>query len=168
MSSEEPGERKNIPKFFPQSSLLTPHYCFSFPSPLATGYSLLLFNFHFFITMSNRYQKAQEALQRTEAEIKKEKAEALGRSGDRLGEALKTLLTLEQELDAKLKSARERGMPASARREINQDIEVFNKKREEVLQFRYYLIVHREALGLRKHTEVDRLFPIPKKRELLK
>lgn len=118
--------------------------------------------------MSRRYQKAKEALQRTEAEIKKEKAEALGRSGDRLGEALKALLVLEQELEAKIKSALDQGITTSARQEINRDIENFNKKREEVLRLRYYLIVHREALGLRKHTEVDRLFPIPKAREFLK
>ena len=115
--------------------------------------------------MSSRYQKAKETLQKIEAEIKKEKAEALGRSGDRLGEALKALLILGEEIDAKIKSALKH--TAQSRREINRDIEFFNQKREEVLKFRYYLIVHREALGLRKHTDVDRIFSIPGKRELL-
>lgn len=115
--------------------------------------------------MSSRYQKAKETLQKIEAEIKKEKAEALGRSGDRLGDALKALAALGEEIDAKIKSART--LTFTIRQEINRDIEFFNQKREEVLKFRYYLIVHREALGLRKHTDVDRVFPIPQKRELL-
>ena len=116
--------------------------------------------------MSSRYQKAKETLQKIEAEIKKEKADALGRSGDRLSDALTALRALEEELEAKIKSAPV--LTPQIRRELNQEIESFNQKREEILRFRYYLIVHREALGLRKHTEVDRLFPIPKKRAPLK
>lgn len=117
--------------------------------------------------MSSRYQRAKETLEKIETEIKKEKAEALGRSGDRLGEALKALLILGEEIDIRIKADSARGLTEEIRAQINQKIEIFNKKREEVLKFRYYLIVHREALGLRKHTEVDRLFPIPKKREWL-
>ena len=115
--------------------------------------------------MSTRYQKAKETLEKIEAEIKKEKAEALGRSGDRLSNALKALLILGEEIDARIKSALT--LTPKIRQQLNRDIEFFNQKREEVLKFRYYLIVHREALGLRKHTEVDRLFPVPPKRELL-
>jgi hypothetical protein len=117
--------------------------------------------------MSGRYQKAKEIQEKLEAEIKKEKAEALGRSGDRLSEALKALLLLGEEIESRIKSGMTEGLAAKIRQELNRDIETFNQKREEVLKFRYYLIVHREALGLRKHSEVERLFPIPKKKELL-
>jgi hypothetical protein len=45
--------------------------------------------------------------------------------------------------------------------QINQNIDTFNKTREKAKIQYYYLIVTREALGLRKHHWVEELYSIP-------
>jgi hypothetical protein len=45
--------------------------------------------------------------------------------------------------------------------QINKNIEAFNKTREKAKIQYYYLIVTREAMGLRKHHWVEELYSIP-------
>jgi hypothetical protein len=52
--------------------------------------------------------------------------------------------------------------------QINHEIEIFNKVREKAKTQYYYLIVTREALGLRKHHWVEKYYAIPPKKKLLK
>jgi len=49
--------------------------------------------------------------------------------------------------------------------QLNEEIDTFNKVREEVKLCYYYLIVTREALGLRKHHWIEECYPIPPKKE---
>jgi hypothetical protein len=49
--------------------------------------------------------------------------------------------------------------------QLNEEIDAFNKIREEVKLCYYYLIVTREALGLRKHHWIEQCYPIPPKKK---
>ena len=98
-----------------------------------------------------------------EKEIQQEKAEALGRAGERLERALMDLATLREDLVNLVRCA-----PASpltetegVTSEIGEALERYARLRKEAKQLRYCLIIQREALGLWKHEDVDRLYPIP-------
>lgn len=52
--------------------------------------------------------------------------------------------------------------------EINQHIDHFNKVRDTAKIQYYYLIVTREALGLRKHHWVEEFYAIPPKKKYVK
>jgi len=91
-----------------------------------------------------------EGLRRIEEEIVAEKAAALGRAGERLEEALR--------------EAAERGACYDAARHPG-DRERLAREYEEACQraarARLALLIQREAVGLRHHRDVDRLFPEP-------
>jgi hypothetical protein len=80
-----------------------------------------------------------------EAALAKFQQELLGEMASSLGRAEERLLVAYLELDLLAKS------PAAD----------FNAKRKQVLQLRWEYIVTREAVGHRRHTDVDALYPIP-------
>jgi hypothetical protein len=98
-----------------------------------------------------------------EAEIRQEKAEALGRAGERLERKLAELADLRNELlslpDAASTS------PATAERDsladLHEKAEKYALLMEEARQARHYLMIQREAVGLRRHEDVDRQYPVP-------
>ena len=49
-------------------------------------------------------------------------------------------------------------------REINEEIDTYNQLREHAQLRYYYLIVIREAMGLRRHDRVEEIYVIPDKR----
>jgi hypothetical protein len=98
-----------------------------------------------------------EGLRRVEREIAGEKAAALGRAGERLEHALEEA----QEAGARLLAAQDDG----ARRA--RCVQEYTAVRARVLQTRLALLIQREALGLRRHTTVDQLFPEPPTAEQL-
>ena len=94
-----------------------------------------------------------EAFARLEAEIVQEMAQALGRTGERLDYALLRLelaaRAIEQAPDEAERAARTRA---------------FNTLRAEALEARRNLLIHREAIGIRRNKVLDELYPIPPKR----
>jgi hypothetical protein len=90
-----------------------------------------------------------EALARLEAEIRREKAEALRRAGERLEAALVRLAALRAEVE-RLHGPRRVRVART-----------HNTLRERARLYRWYLVVQREAVGARAHGEVDELYPIP-------
>jgi hypothetical protein len=102
-----------------------------------------------------------EALARVESEIRKERAEALGRAGERLALALRSLCLMRDEVYA-LESGRARPADGAdpAEAAVRRRIE-YSALRQAAQRYRYYLVVQREAVGFRKHGDVDRLYPIP-------
>ena len=76
-------------------------------------------------------------------------AYALGRSAAKVDHALLELELLEHELDA-------RGSEEQ-REELQQAIEA---KRSEALARRRDLLIHREALGIRRNDVLEKLYPI--------
>ncbi len=118
----------------------------------------------------------KEGYEKLEAEILKEKAEALGRTEERLESSLKalkevgaTINLLEEELrkmTVPLRSTFELEVQKNALKErIKDEIKKFNAFREQALRYRHYLIIQREAVGFRKHPDFDRLYPIPPRRK---
>lgn len=83
-------------------------------------------------------------------EILREKASALGRVGERLSASLVRLSELAWRL-AEAPDEEERSR--LARR--------YAEERARAAELRYYLVVQREAIGLRRHGDVDRAYPLP-------
>jgi hypothetical protein len=124
--------------------------------------------------------------EKTELEILLERAEVLGRAGDRLSQALKNLECLDQVIRKKLdagvsesemtekkflgssKRPVDRSQQRELLREINNEIRRYNEAREFAKLRLYYLIVTREAVGFRRHKSVDEQYPIPPKKKLIK
>jgi hypothetical protein len=115
----------------------------------------------------NEFEKTQE-------EIFQERAEILYLTGDKLSKALDRLGKIEEEIEAKLDMVREsvkNGLEKDCKelfKETNREIRKYNKAREHAKLRYYYLIVTREAMGLRRHKWVDEMYKIPPKKEILK
>jgi len=86
----------------------------------------------------------EEALQRTEQEIRAEKAATLGRAGERLEQSLAAAAEIRRALDA----AVDPGTRSRLRVE-------YAAARRRALDARRILIIQREAIGLRNHRLVD-------------
>ncbi|MDD5234015.1 MAG: hypothetical protein PHG91_11535 [Syntrophales bacterium] len=107
-----------------------------------------------------------DAVEKTEAELVKERAEVLGRAGEALSKALMILRGIEESIQSKLATGT--GDDDSLR-ELNAEISNYNHARENAKMRYYYLIVTREAMGFRRHPFVEEFYKIPpKKRALVK
>ena len=108
-------------------------------------------------------------------EMLKERAEVLGRAGEKLATAIDRMRIIELGIDERLKRFRsimekykERGgdnkiasLKQDMMSEINREIAKFNRAREYAKLRYYYLIVTREAMGMRRHHWVDEWYSIP-------
>ena len=90
---------------------------------------------------------------RIEKEIRREKAEALGRAGERLEAALQDVAKVAAQLDAARNRAERERLGAE-----------YEAARQRARLARFALLVQREAIGLRHHAAVDQLFPEPPRR----
>ena len=95
-----------------------------------------------------------EAPTQVELDIMKEKAEALGRTGGRLDESLRSIAILDQRITMLKRDGRDV-------REVNALIREFNQVRKRALQYLHYLIIQREALGFRRHANITGMYQIP-------
>ena len=96
----------------------------------------------------------KDSVDKTQEEIIEEMAKALGRTGDKLEAVLLKLKKIEQELET-----------IDDLDKYNAMIDTFNATRRQALSRREMLMIHREALGARKHIYVDNFYPIPGKRD---
>ena len=94
-----------------------------------------------------------EAMSRLETEIVQEMAQALGRTEDKLNYALLRLELAGREVDA---------APDEAERAAR--VRTFNARRAEALDARRNLVIHREAIGIRRNKVLEDLYPVPPKR----
>lgn len=104
----------------------------------------------------------REALERVEQEIQREKAEALGRVGERLAERLAQLHDLGRRID-ELEQALAGG-DAALRVRLAAEVERFNRLREGAIRLSHDLVVQREAVGFRRHGLLAESYPIPPRR----
>lgn len=94
-----------------------------------------------------------EAVSRLETEIVQEMAQALGRTEDKLNYAL-----LRLELAA-------RAIDTATDALVRYDrVKEFNALRDEAIDARRNLQIHREAIGIRRNRMLDDLYPIPPRR----
>jgi len=101
-----------------------------------------------------------EAPTKAELDIMQEKAEALGQTGRKVDESLQRLRALEERIGALVKEGNRTA-------EINALIREFNQVRETALQQLHHLIIHREAIGFRRHANVKKMYSIPLKKRPL-
>ena len=98
-----------------------------------------------------------------EAEIQQERAEALGRAGERLEEALRVLWAIRGELEGKRgqlhTGPRDREAGGGVPEEANPSR--YRAWHARVVELRHFLIIQREAIGFRRHDDVDRHYPMP-------
>jgi len=108
-------------------------------------------------------------------ELLRERAAVLSRAGFAVEDALELLMKVERQIEQKIEQMRLvqnadsdlRNLtdPRSMFEEINSMIDQFNTIRQRAEIQYYYLIVTREALGLRRHETVQRLYRIPPKKK---
>jgi hypothetical protein len=115
-------------------------------------------------------------------EMMKERAEVLGRAGEKLAAAIEKMRTIEQVIEERLKNFQsifkksgevyDDGSLVSLKqkmvKEINGEIGRFNHAREYAKLRYYYLIVTREAMGMRRHHWVEELYRIPPRKKYLR
>ena len=118
----------------------------------------------------------------TQEDIFRERALVLARAGESVHDALLKLNALEQEIERRLEKFSEGGEhPAEDNgtrtagyslmsydqccHDINREISRYNKMRNYAQLRYYYLIVTREAMGLRRHKTVEEIYKIPPKKE---
>jgi hypothetical protein len=108
-------------------------------------------------------------------ELLRERAAVLARAGFAVEDALEKLVKIDRQLEEKLRDWHSRQAdpagiedlqkPPSVFEEINEIIDQFNAAcRKAEIQY-YYLIVTREALGLRRHETVQKLYQVPPKKK---
>lgn len=108
-------------------------------------------------------------------EILRERAAVLSRAGNAVSDALNLLARLEREIENKLfllKNSINKQNEKNISRvkkviysEINATINKYNTVRETAELKYYYLLVTREALGLRRHDRVREIYKIPPKKK---
>jgi len=109
-------------------------------------------------------------------ELLREKAEVLSRAGERVSSILQQLQNLEEDIEGLLRSfagdryrdamngglSPDAAMPKPVIREkMNEKIFQYNTLREEAKLRYHYLIITREALGMRRHHWVEAIYKIP-------
>lgn len=94
-------------------------------------------------------KKPADALAAVEAEIREEMASSLGRVGRVIDEQLAEMARLVAELPGLVEEAREAHVAA------------YNRARAKAQEYLFYLMVQREAMGLRNHDGVERMYRIP-------
>ena len=88
-----------------------------------------------------------------EQEIVQEIAAALGRTAAKLDAALLRLELAARDLGA-----------ATAADDVASCAARFNALREQALRARHHLLIHREAVGIRRNDVLEELYPIPPRR----
>ncbi len=114
-------------------------------------------------------------------EFLKERAVVLGRTGESVARAIVKLQRLEQVIEARQremsKLEQELGMDPDRTEfrsaweksinDINRKIAQYNRLWDHAQLRYYYLIVTREAMGLRSHHRVEEMYRIPPKKKQL-
>jgi hypothetical protein len=96
---------------------------------------------------------AKDGIDKTNEELIEEMAKALGHTGSQLEAVLVKL----RELDAMMEEAQSPD-------EYNALVDKFNELHKLALLRREMLVIHREALGVFKHSFIDMFYPIPQKK----
>jgi len=97
---------------------------------------------------------AKDGIDKTQEELIEEMAKALGHSGHQLESVLVKLKEIETLMDEALSTE-----------EYNSLVDQYNELHKLALVRREMLVIHREALGVFKHTFIDLFYPIPAKKK---
>ncbi len=92
-----------------------------------------------------------------EEELKRECASALGRAEDKVLAALKELEALGRAVDDAETMPRDDMWEAR----VDERVEAFNLQRKAADRLLWELRIHREAIGVRRHDILARVYPLP-------
>ena len=99
-----------------------------------------------------------------EAEILREKAEALGQAGLRLERALDALVDVREAIDGierRLQGCSGSPEEMASLREAHSDLTArWGMLRDRAQQAYQYLTIHREAVGFRNHHDLERCYKV--------
>jgi hypothetical protein len=95
----------------------------------------------------------KDGVDKTQEELLEEMAKALGHTGSLLESVLLKLKQVETLMGQ-----------ATSIEEYNCFVDKFNSLRNLAITRREMLIIHREAIGMRRHTYIDTFYPIPGKK----
>ena len=108
-------------------------------------------------------------------ELLREKAAVLSRAGMAVDDAIEQLMRMDLEIAKKISLLKTSSLGKKVSEilqknqliceEINWSIDQFNAIRQKAQLQYYYLIVTREALGLRRHEMIQEIYRIPAKKE---
>ena len=115
-------------------------------------------------------------------EMLQERAAVLGRAGEKLNAALEKMQSIDRVIEERLqhfnalveknKGEHHHNELVSVRKiilkEINGEISKYNHAREYAKLRYYYLIVTREAMGMRRHHWVEEIYKIPPRKKHLR
>jgi len=106
----------------------------------------------------------KHAFEQVESEIRKEKAEALGRAGERLEQILLEIEAFRQEILCQAEKRLEPSLGERDRlaRDMKERLAEHARLCDQAKHLRHTLIIHREAVGLWRHEDVDRQYPMPR------
>ncbi len=124
------------------------------------------------ITMRQNVSKSPDEI--LQEEFLQERAAVLGRAGDSVSQALEKLRRIEHRIEMRLRRLGKLEDPSGESasrhqtiREINGEINLYNRAREYALLRYYYLIVTREAMGMRRHHWVEKHYAVPPRKRHL-
>jgi hypothetical protein len=108
-------------------------------------------------------------------ELLREKAAVLSRAGMAVDDAIEQLMRIDREIELKISiltflNCNDHASEVLQKKqliceEINLSVDHFNAIRQKAQLQYYYLIVTREALGLRRHEMIQDIYRIPEKKE---
>ena len=117
------------------------------------------------------YGMYKTGLEKTTEEIFQERADVLYRTGEALSEALQKLTSIEKSVDRIIEALNTRteneksGTLGTLHAMVNREISRYNKAREHAKLRYHYLIITREAMGIRRHTWVDEVYRVPPRKQ---
>jgi hypothetical protein len=103
-----------------------------------------------------------DRLARVERELQQARAEALGRTGERLQGLLDQLAVLDRHLDTLLAEFPRAGASSL----LVSELDSRNRLRDEAMRVRQHLVIQREAIGFRRQGSVEQCYPVPERRQL--
>ncbi len=104
-----------------------------------------------------------ESVRRIEADIRRARAEALGRAGERLEAALREVAEADRRLDRLIAAL---GAGAARDPRVRQEAAARERARAVAVELDRQLRIQREAVGLSRHAAVEERYPIPPRRDL--
>ena len=103
------------------------------------------------------------AFEQVESEIRKEKAETLGRAGERLEQALQEIEGMRRDILCLAGKPLDPSIEDKDRQrlELAEKLAEHARLCEQAKRLRHTLIIQREAVGLWRHEDVGRQYPLP-------
>ncbi len=115
----------------------------------------------------------KNGFEKTVEELFKERADVLYRTGTALSDALREVTSIEKKIENHMNVLKDLSEHEDSKTvekiyaEANREISRYNRARESAKLRHHYLIITREAMGIRRHTWVEDIYRIPPRKQPL-